>query len=375
MQVETGRAGRTPEERARAATEALSAALARDPAASARVEPRAGAALILVGSAPVIEIGPEDAAAAGAGAAEVHAAAVAARIDAALHAERARLAAQSAVFSFSLLVFAGLVAFLLLRRLPAVEAQVAAALQARAGASSLRVAGVQVATEAEASGAVRAGLRGARFLAQAIIVWLWALVGLSLFPWTRPWAERAVRLVVDPVAALTGRAGRAVPAVLAAAALAILVAIALRTLRAVLAAAARGEAAFRGVRADRARALSGVLSVALVLAGVVFAAPLLGGGSVIAKIGEAAVLAAGLAAVPVLACGLAGLPLLLGRAVHVGDAVEAGGRAGRVVAFGPLSLELEDEAGARVHVPYLLALVRPLRIVPGRPPGRERDAP
>jgi len=45
------------------------------------------------------------------------------------------------------------------------------------------------------------------------------------------------------------------------------------------------------------------------------------------------------------------------------------------VAFGPLSLELEDEAGARVHVPYLLALVRPLRIVPGRPPGRERDAP
>ncbi|HTN53013.1 MAG TPA: mechanosensitive ion channel family protein [Anaeromyxobacter sp.] len=375
VQVEVARGGHTAEQRATSASAALADALAKDPAATARVEPAAGGALVRVGQVPVLEVGPEDAAAAGAASPEVQAAAVAARVDRALQAERARLAVQAVVFSVSLLVFAGLVAFLLLRRLARLEAQLALALSARSRARALSVAGVQVATEAETRGALRLALRGGWLLAQVLIVWLWALLGLSLFPGTRPWADRLARGVVDPVVDLAGRAGQALPAILAAAALALTVAVALRILRALLAGAARGEADLRGVRADRARALSGIASAALVLGALVFAAPLLGGGGVVARIGETVLLAVGLGATPVLACAIAGLPLVLGREVHVGDRVEVGGREGKVVGFGPLALAMEDDAGARVQVPYLLALVRPLRILPGRARPGERDAP
>src|SRR5690606_13491129 len=75
-----------------------------------------GAAVIFIGKTPVVTLGPEDVEAAGEANVSVLAAQVTTRLADAVANERKRSAIATTVFSFSLLVFSALIAFLLLGR-------------------------------------------------------------------------------------------------------------------------------------------------------------------------------------------------------------------------------------------------------------------
>ena len=100
-----------------------------DEATDARVEEQGNTAVIFVGKTPIITLVEDDAAAAGDTTLKVHAASVATRISDGLRTERKRSAIATTVFSFSLLVFSALIAFLLLRRVGEVGGKVRAWVQ------------------------------------------------------------------------------------------------------------------------------------------------------------------------------------------------------------------------------------------------------
>ncbi len=353
---------RSAEVRARQASGALQLLAEGQSPGPTTVEPRGEGRVILVGGTPVLELGPADAAAAGASL-ETLAATVATRVDAALRAERRRLELQMVVFNVSLLVFTGLLAFLLLRRLPLLEVQLARRLR-HAGPGAVRIAGVEVADQASTSTLAGLALRAVRLLAQLAVVGVWLLGALSIFPQSRGLAGRALRGLLEPsLGVLAGVLG-AVPALLAVAVLAGLAVFAARALLAVMAAAAAGRATLRWVRSDRATAIGRLGAGLVALLAVVLAVPLLGGadGGVADRLALALLVAAALAGAPLLASAAAGLPLLLAARPRLGEQVEVAGQTGTLSALGALSLELTTSDGGTTRIPYLLLLLKPLRL-------------
>jgi hypothetical protein len=96
---------------------------------------------------PVLELGPQDAALAGAPSLAVHAAAVADILERGLRAEERRQSVQAVVLNVSLAVFLGLLAFLAIRKLAQVRRGLEGWLDGRPqGPPSLRVREVELAT-------------------------------------------------------------------------------------------------------------------------------------------------------------------------------------------------------------------------------------
>jgi small-conductance mechanosensitive channel len=374
VRLQAAQAGRTARQRAEEANRALAAALEAEPA-PARLVPGADVVVIQVGPAPVLALDAEDARLARAASLEVHAAEVAARIDAAMRSERRRASVAGMVFQVSLLVFAGLLAWLLLRRLSTLERQLERWLAPRPDARTLTVAGVDV-THAAAPPALRTlVLRLARLLAQLVVIWIWVLFALSLFPESRQASERLLHAVVQPAFDLAGRLAGALPGLVTVALIAALAVAGVRTLRLLFDQAARGEATLPLVAPDRALAVGRLSQAAVVLLAVVLASPLLASGeaNVLGRLGEAALLTLALALVPLAASAMAGLPHLLGGPLRPGDRVELAGRTGRIVALGVLGLELEEPDGPRSTVPWLLTLLHPVRRLPRAPVEGARD--
>jgi hypothetical protein len=375
VRLEVPRAGHTAAQRAEEANRALGEALEEQPGA-ARAVPDGEAVIIHLGQVPVLTLDAADARAAGAASLEAYAASVTTRLEAAARRERRRAGVADLVFSVSLLVFAGLLAWLLLRRLSSLELQLGRWWRPLPGARPLQVAGVDVARAAATPGARTAVLRVARLIAQGVVIWIWVLFALSLFPRSRPWADWLLRVVLDPVADLAARLGRAVPALVGVGVIALLASAAMRTLRLIFERVARGEGTLPLVAPDRAVALGRLSRGGVVVVALFLAAPLVAGGdgNALGRLGEGALLTLGLALVPLVAAALAGLPWLLGRVAKVGDRAEVAGRSGRITALGALALELEEPGGARVTVPWLLTLFHPVRLLPP-PPGGGATAP
>jgi hypothetical protein len=358
------RAGQSAAQRAEESSRALQVALEGEPA-DAQVTTEGEAAVIRLGQVPILTLDAGDAQVAGAASLQDHAAAVASRLDAVARSERRRATAAGLVFSVSLLVFAGLLAWLLLRRLGTLEGQLLRWARPGAGAPTLTVAGVDV-THAAATPRTRTVfLRVARLLAQVLVIWTWVLFALSLFPRSRPWAEALMGALVDPVVGLVGSFVRTVPGLVAVAVVALLALAAIRTLRLVFESAARREATIPLVAPERALALGRISRAAVAVLAVLLAAPLVAGGdgNAMGRLGEAALVTLALALVPVAAAVLAGLPWLLGSALKVGDRAEVAGRTGRVAGFGALGLELEEPGGGRATIPWLVTLVHPVRVL------------
>src|SRR5262249_52399933 len=113
--LKVARGGQSAADRARAASNALERVVEEPETPEMRFEERDGLAVVYAGQTPIITLGPE-AADAEAETLHVYAAAVTARVDEALRAEKTRSTIANTVFSISLLVFSGLIAFLLFRR-------------------------------------------------------------------------------------------------------------------------------------------------------------------------------------------------------------------------------------------------------------------
>jgi hypothetical protein len=365
LTIRVQREGQSPADRARAATQALATAVEEDPKADASVEIRSDTAAVKVGRFTVLEVGPEDVAAAhAAGVAEL-AQENAAQVDRALRSERRRARIAEIVFHVSLLVLTGLVAWLLVRKLGDLDRRLEATVQERRrGVPSLRFRNVELVSPEGVAGALRIALRLGRVLLQISIAWGWLVFALSLFPATRGTGVLLGRVVLGPAAGTLARVGGALPFLIGAVTVGALLWLALRAIRLFFHSVAVGETHLRWLPPELAVPVGQLVRIAVVVVAAVFAAPVLTGTQegVLANVGTAALLAVGLAAVPALANVAAGLPRLFSRTYRTGHVAEVGMTSGIVRGVGLLDLELEDASGRRVLVPHLAALVAPTRL-------------
>jgi hypothetical protein len=363
------RAGQSAPERARAASRALESVLEDPEQPSARVEEEPGSAVIFVGKTPVLTLGEDDAASAGGDVSlHVYAATVASKVDDALRAERRRSAIATSVFSFSLLVFSGLLAFLLFRRVGDLSGRARAWVRDHPDhIPALRLGRIEVVRPIAVRGAVSIALALAHRIAQFAIVYSWLIFALSRFEATRDYTDRLAGYVLTPLSQLIGRLGSALPLFVVTAFAAVALGVAVRFVGLFFAGVARGETLVSWLPRDLAGPTSVLVRAGMVLVSIVLAAPLITGTDegALSRAGLVAVVALGLACTPVLACAAAGLPVVFLRRLKPGDYVEAGGRAGVVRDVSLLELVLEDAVGCEVRVPQLLGLWHPTRVLGG----------
>ena len=365
------RVDQSASDRARAASRALESVLDDPEKATAHVEEGPSNAVIFVGKTPIVSLGDADADAAGGDVSlHVYAASLASKIDDALRAERTRSAIAEHVFSFSLLVFSGLLAFLLVRRVGDISGRARMWVKANPDhIPALKLGTIEVVRPVAVRGAVSIGLALAHRIAQFTIVYSWLIFALSRFEATRDYTDRLAGFVLVPLSALIGRIGSSLPLLVVAAIAAVALGVAVRFVGLFFGGLARGETHVTWLPRDLAGPTSVLVRAGMVLASIVLAAPLITGtddGS-LSRAGVVALVALGLACTPVLACAAAGVPAVYGRHLRPGDFVEAGGRSGIVRDVTLLELVLEDAVGCEVRVPQLLGLWNPMRVLGSAP--------
>jgi small-conductance mechanosensitive channel len=365
--IRVSRGSKTAEDRARDASQALASVMDSPGPKLVHVEEDAeGGAILFVDSAPIVQLGPEDAAATGDDSLHVHAAFAKARVEQALHAEVRRQALSDIVLQVSLAVFAGLLAFLAIRKLGDLELAVERWLDARPqGAPAVRLGNVELASERAVRGGLHVVLRFSKRAFQVLVAYLWFLLVLSLFPITSGVGDRITRMMLAPVGRVLARGVSAVPQLLAVAVLGLLLFLVLRSVQLFFGSVARGETHVAWIPADLARPTSTLLQAVLLILAVVFAGPIISGGGAgpFQGLAQAMLIGLAIACAPLFAAVVAGLPVVYGRGLRVGDVAEVGGQIGMVKEVDLLSVVLEDAGGRPVRVPHLVSLFQPTRVI------------
>jgi small-conductance mechanosensitive channel len=364
--VHVPRGDHSAEVRARAATQVLEQAAQKEEVPEIRVSVEGGVAVVLVGTSPLIQLWPEDAAAAGDASLDVHAGAVAGKVRDVLTRERSRSRVAQVVFSFSLVVFSGLVATLLLRKVREIVQKARGwVAQHPESLPVLRVGGIEVLRPAAFKGAIWVALGGARVLVQVGIFITWVGFSLSLFAATRGYSERLTGFVIAPISALMGRLAGGLPVLVIAMVATLAVVLLVRFVGLFFGSVARGETSLGWLPSDLAAPTGVLVQSGIVIAFLVLAAPLVTGAEegALGRAGLVAMISLGLASTPILASAAVGVAVVYGRHVRVGDVAMVGGRSGRVREVTLLDIRLEDEDGCDVRVPHLLSLIHPTRVI------------
>ncbi len=363
--LHAGLGGQSAEARARAATLALAAAMEASGPRPVRVEEAADRVTLFVGAAPILQLAPEDAAAAGDPNLHVYAAATKATFEHALGVEARRQSLQNLVLRISLAVFVGLIVFLLIRKLGDLEGAFERWLEARPrGAPAVRLGNVELASESAVRGGLRVVLRFSKRALQLVLAYLWLYFVLHLFEATRPAGDRITGMLLEPLGRLLARVVGAVPQLLALVVLGVLLFLILRGVQLFFGSVARGETHLAWVPADLAHPTSLLLQGALLILAVVFAGPAISNGAgPFQGLAQALLIGLALACTPLFAAVVAGLPIVYGRGLRVGEVAELGGKVGTVKEVDLLSVVLEDAAGRPVRVPHLVSLFQPTRVL------------
>jgi hypothetical protein len=362
--IKVARGGQKAEARAKAASQALEAAIDEQGEAEPRVEEMGETAVVFVGKTPIVTLGPEDARAAGDASLNVHAAAVAGKVREGMRLERKRTAIATTVFNFSLLVFSGLITFLLIGRVGDLTDRARGWLEKnRERLPGIRVGKVEFVSANSVRGGTEIALRLGERVGQGAIGYGWLLFALSLFQATRGWGEQLSGLVLRPLSLLAGRVAGALPLLVVGAIAALAVTVLVRFVGLFFQSVARGETRLAWLPPDLAPATSMLVRGGLVVLALILATPLLTGSEegALARVGVAALAALGLACTPVLASVATGVAVLFGRKVRPGDWAEVGGRAGRVLEVGLLDVRMVDAHGCEQRVPHVRSLWHPTR--------------
>jgi hypothetical protein len=362
--------GKTPEARAREASEQLKRAYEGEQTSEVSVAHRGDVAWLSVGRTFVVELDEQEAKLAGASSLEAYAASTASAIRAKLESDHKRAAIAKSAFSFSLVVFFGLIAFYLLRKLGDFAERARAWIEARGDRElTLRFQGIEFVRPAMVRSTAVLGLGTLKWLAQLGVVYTWLVVVLSLFESTRGYTQKLTGFVVAPLSQLMSRLATALPLLVVAALAALAVFVLVRFVGLFFASVARGETPLGWLPNDLAAPTSVLLRAGIVIAALVFLAPIVTGDNdgVLGRVGVIALVALGLASTPVLASGTVGALWLYGRRLRVGEYVELGAYRGRVSEVNLLELRLIVTDRTELRVPHLLTLVRPLRLLGARP--------
>lgn len=360
------RAGRSPADRAHAANAAIEALLSHpEQLGEVHAQETQGTQTIFIGKDPVLTLGPDDAEAAGEASLQVLAAQVSTRLSAAVSTERKRSAIATTVFSFSLLVFSALIAFLLLGRAAELATRLRTSIVEKPErVTAVRVGRVEFVSAGSARGVITLGVTIGYRIVQVAIVYGWLIFGLSLFDATRGYTERLTGTVVKPLSSMAERIGGALPLVVVAAIFAFAITALVRFIGLFFDSVVRGDTHIVWLPRDLARPTSVLLRGGIVVTALVLASPIITGESdgALSRAGLAALVSIGLATTPLLASAAVGAAVIFGRRLHKGDQVEIRGLAGRIVDLTLLDVRIEDATLAEVRVPHLLALVHPTRV-------------
>lgn len=364
--LRVSRAGVTAAERARTANAALEALLAQtDDIGEARFEETQGSAVVFVGKTPIVTLGQEDVDAAGEASLVVLAAQVTSRLAQAVSAERKRGAIATTVFSFSLLVFSALLAFLLFNRV----SEVATRLRTSVVENPDKVAGIKLGkidliSAAAARGGLTIALTFGYRLIQIAIGYGWLIFALSLFDATRGYTAKLTGMVWTPLYGLAARVGTALPLVVVAAIAVIALTVLVRFVGLFFDSIARGDTRVAWLPRDLARPTGALARFGLVVVALVIATPLLTGeaDSVVSRVGLVALLAIALASTPLLASAVVGVLVVFGRRLKKGEIVDMAGRHGRITDITLFDVRLEDDELSEISIPHLLGLVNVTRV-------------
>lgn len=358
--------GRSPDERARTSQSAIDTVLTHpEQLDGAHYVEAKGSVVVFIGKTPVLTLGPADAEATGDPSLEVLAAQVTARVSDAVSSERTRHTIATTVFSLSLLVFSGLIAFWLLGR----ASQLAQKLRTwmtenpeRLGA--IRLGKIELVSAGAARGSSSIALTLGYRLTQFAIGYGWLIFSLSLFESTRGYTERLTGVMLTPLSALAARIGGALPVFLVAGIAVLAVSILVRFVGLFFDSVARGDTTVLWLPRDLASPTSVLVRFGIVVTTLVLASPMITGEAdgALSRVGIVALVAVALACTPLLASAAAGAVVIYGRRLKKGQLVEFGGRAGRVQDIRLLDVRLEDAGSCDVSVPYILGLFHPTRV-------------
>ncbi|HEX4353153.1 MAG TPA: mechanosensitive ion channel domain-containing protein [Polyangiales bacterium] len=330
-----------------------------------RVEPLSESRVVYVADTPVIELYPEDARATGSASIDLYAAKIAYRVREAFDAEQRRTDIASTVFSISLVVFFGLIALYVLRKIGELSRRAREAmLEHPERIGSVRLNKIEVIGAAPLRALLLASVILGRWVLQASVVYIWLVLSLSRFDATRPLTTRLTNSLLGPIASLGQRALSALPLGVMTLALAVAIYVVLRFVELFFAGVSRGQERASWVPRDLVTPTSELVRIGIVLVAVIFAGPALTGDpeSVLAKLGSMVLLALALASTPLLASAVLGVVTIYSRRLRVGRLVELGDESGRVVSVGVLDVVLRGSEGTDVRVPHLYSLLRPSKM-------------
>ena len=326
--------------------------------------------VVRIGQIPIVQLSQEDANAAGETSLDVYGAGITAKVREALDSEGRRAAVAKSVFSISLLVFFGLIAFYLIRKLGEFADRGREFLDTRPDRElSIKVQKIEIVRPATLRSSAVMALSLGKWLGQAVIAYAWLVVALSLFDATRNYTQRLTGFVVLPASQLMERLASALPLLIVAAIASLAVFVLVRFVGLFFASVARGETPLPWLPADLAAPTSVLLRSAIVVSALVFAGPIVTGdanGS-LGRSGAMILVALGLASTPLLASGVVGVTVLFGRRLRVGEFAEMGGVIAKISAINLLEVRLLDAQHVETRVPHLLSLSRPLRVLGMRP--------
>ncbi len=388
--IRVPRAGVSAEERAKRATAALERVASEEAEdVDVRVEAEGGALVVIAGKTPIVELGPDDAAAAGDASMEVHAASIVGSVKSALKSERTRSAVAKTVLAWSLVVGSGLVAFLFLRKAKDVIQK------GREWVGKhpeklpvLRVGAVEILRPAAFQGVIRITISLLERALQLFIAYLWGVISLSLFEGTRDVGKRVTGFVLTPLGTLVGRIASSLPLLVVGLTAIIAVLLLVRFIGLFFGSVARGETQLSWLPQDLASSTGVLVRAGAVLGALILGAPLVTGTEegASARASLAVVAALALASVPVLATGVVGIVMIFGRRLRIGDFVSIEGRQGRIAHLTLFEAVLHDGEGAEMRVPHITFVLRPFRVLgptplslvevyvdPAAPPDKVRE--
>ncbi|MCL2726278.1 MAG: mechanosensitive ion channel family protein [Polyangiaceae bacterium] len=364
--VRTSRGGRSATDRARAANLAIDALLAHpEEIDETRVEEAQGTAVIYVGKTPVITFGPEDVEATGEASLSVLGAHVSTRLGAAISTERQRSAIAKTVFSFSVLVFSGLIAFLLLRRVSDIAHRMRASLSKNPERiTALHLGKIEFMSAVAARNALSIALILGRRLLQIAIGYGWLIIALSLFESTQDYTTWLAGMLAKPLYGIAERVGGALPIVVVLLMAAFAISVLVRFVGLFFDSVARGETHIDWLSRDLAAPTSALMRFGIIVVSLVLASPIITGESdgALSRAGLVALFAVALSSTPLVATAAIGIVVVFGRRLKKGDLVEVGGRSGHITDLTLLHIRIEDEERAEIDVPHLFSLWHPVRV-------------
>lgn len=360
-------AGVSPEERARKATAALDAAFEKNLAGEVKVDDAdPSVATVLLDGTPIVQLTAADALVAGDATLAVHAAATAEIVRGAVKAERTRHDVATTVFHWSLVVFTGLLGFLVQRRLRRLLRAARIWLRRHPEkVPSFRVARIDLVRPAALLGLLQLTAVFLDRVIQGTVLYLWVIFSLSLFERTRGASATISGFVVKPLGALASRVASSLPTFVALVVTLLSTLIVVRFVSQVEKSVDRGEAELPGLSKDHTKPVLVLVRLSIVLFALLVGAPIVTGSdeAVLSKIGLALVGSLALASAPVFASAALGVVAMFSGRYRVGEYVSVDGRQGRLLAVSLLELKLRDGEGAELRISHLLALLRDVRVL------------